>query len=358
MNRGLNMKSNIKSYVAIAQAILAAALFGMSAPFSKMLLSKIPPLMLSSLLYLGAGIGMLAVDIVRRVAKVERSEAKLAITELHFVILMVLLDIAAPISLTLGLTMTTSSTASLLNNFEIVATSIIALVVFKEAIGKRLWLSITFITISSIILTVKDFSNLYFSIGSVFILLACIFWGFENNCTRKLSLKDPLQVVIIKGFGSGIGALIIAGLARELLWDTPYIMLSLLLGFFAYGLSIYFYVTAQRHLGAARTSAYYAVAPFIGVGISFIAFSDTITIYFLIASVVMIIGTYFAVVERHAHEHVHKLLEHEHKHNHSDGHHNHIHPYTVKGEHSHAHEHDEIVHTHEHTPDIHHPHTH
>jgi drug/metabolite transporter (DMT)-like permease len=145
------MKPNVKSYIAVEQAILAAALFSMSAPFSKLLLSKIPPLMLSSLLYLGAGIGMLIVYTVRKFLKVQRSEAKLAKAELPFVVLMVLLDIAAPAALMMGLTITTSSTAELLNNFEIVATSVIALVVFKEAIGKRLWLSITFITISSII---------------------------------------------------------------------------------------------------------------------------------------------------------------------------------------------------------------
>jgi drug/metabolite transporter (DMT)-like permease len=352
------MKSNIKNYIAVGQAILAAALFGMSAPFSKQLLERMPPLMLSSLLYLGAGIGMLLVDIVKRFAKAERSEARLEKFELPFVILMVLLDIAAPIALMIGLTRTTSSTAALLNNFEIVATSLIALAVFKEAIGKRLWLSITFITISSTLLSVKDFSNFSLSIGAIFVLLACSFWGLENNCTRKLSLKDPLQVVIIKGLGSGTGALIISALAGELVWDASSIMLSLLLGFFAYGLSIYFYVTAQRELGAARTSAYYAVAPFIGVGISLIVFSETITGSFIAASAVMILGTYLAIAERHAHQHQHKYMEHEHRHNHSDGHHNHTHPSQVEGEHSHHHLHDEIAHTHEHTPDVHHSHAH
>lgn len=347
-----------RNYIAVGQAILAAALFGISAPFSKMLLVKMPPLLLSALLYLGAGIGMLIVDSIKRISKVERVEARLAKGELPFIILMVLLDIAAPISLMLGLTKTTSSTASLLNNFEIVATSIIALLVFREAIGKRLWFSITLITLSSSILSVEDFNNLSFSLGANFVLLACIFWGLENNCTRKLSLKDPLQVVIIKGFGSGIGALIIAALAREMLWDTVYIILSLLLGFLAYGLSIFLYVSAQRHLGAARTSAYYAVSPFVGVGISFIIFSEPITIYFIIALIIMIIGTYFAVVEKHSHEHIHKSIEHEHRHNHSDEHHNHTHPFAVGGEHSHLHIDDVIVHEHEHTPDMHHSHFH
>lgn len=345
-------------YVAISQAIIAAALFGTNTPFSKLLLLEIPPLMLSALLYIGAGVGMLIIDSVKRISKVDQIEARLAKRELPFIILMVALDIAAPIALMLGLTMTTSANASLLNNFEIVATSIIAFAIFKEAIDKRLWLSITLITISSVILTVRDFSSFSFSIGSILVLFACVCWGFENNCTRKLSIKDPFQVVIIKGISSGIGALVIAVLANEVLWNTNYILLAILLGFFAYGLSIYFYVTAQRVLGAARTSAYYAVAPFIGVGISFLFFDEPITISFIIALIVMLIGTYFAVVEKHAHWHYHKFMEHEHRHNHTDGHHNHSHRTVVVGEHTHVHIHEEMSHIHDHTPDIHHTHKH
>ena len=185
---------------------------------------------------------------------------------------MVALDIAAPIFLMYGLTKTTSANASLLNNFEIVATSLIALLIFKESISKRLWGAISLITISSIILSVEDISSFSFSFGSIFVLLACVCWGLENNCTRKLSVKDPLQIVIIKGFGSGIGSLLIAFTLGEKMNNIPYIIAALLLGFFAYGLSIFFYIYAQRDLGAARTSAYYAVAPFIGVALSLIVF--------------------------------------------------------------------------------------
>lgn len=352
------MRSTITNYLAIGQAILAAALFGMSAPFSKLLLIKIPPLMLSALLYLGAGLGMLLVEMGRKLLKYEAVEAKLEKKELPFILAMIVLDIIAPISLMIGLTMTTSANAALLNNFEIVATSIIALVIFKEAIGKRLWFSIGLITLSSIILTVEDFSNLSFSMGSIFVLLACLSWGFENNCTRKLSLKDPLQVVIIKGLASGLGSLIIAVLAKEIHWNTTYILFSLLLGFFAYGLSIFFYVNAQRHLGAGRTSTYYAIAPFIGVGISFIVLSEPITLSFILAAVVMLLGTYFAVVEKHEHRHAHTAVEHEHRHNHSDGHHDHCHDDGTDGEHTHVHFHQNTIHVHPHTPDIHHIHEH
>lgn len=285
-------------------------------------------MLMAALLYLGAGIGMIA------------------------------LDIAAPIFLMIGLTMSTASNASLLNNFEIVATSLIALIVFKESIGKRLWIAIFFITISSIILSVSDFSSFSFSIGSIFVLLACVCWGFENNYTRMMSLKDPMQIVVIKGFGSGVGSLIIAFLAKEFAFDFWYILLAMILGFFAYGLSIFFYVTAQRELGAARTSAYYAVAPFIGVGLSFIMYNEPITLNFVVGAIFMFFGTYYAAVERHKHNHIHGIIEHEHRHDHSDGHHNHTHEDFKDGEHSHVHIHEKLQHSHSHNPDMHHTHTH
>lgn len=352
------MRIKFNSYISISQAILAALLFGMSSPFSKLLLGKIPPLMLSALLYLGAGLGMLVIDYIRTLSKSKHIEAKLAKQELPFIILMIVLDIAAPISLMVGLTMTTASNAALLNNFEIVATSVIALVIFKEAISRRLWLSISLITISSVILSIKDFSSFSFSMGSIFVLLACIFWGLENNCTRKLSIKDPLQVVIIKGIGSGIGALAIAISAQQIVWNASYIVFSVLLGFFAYGMSIFFYISAQRHLGAARTSAYYSVAPFIGVGISFIIFNEPITISFIIASLIMVLGTCLTIFEKHEHHHNHIFVEHEHRHGHGDGHHNHTHEILSTDEHSHMHIHEKLVHSHPHTPDIHHAHEH
>jgi drug/metabolite transporter (DMT)-like permease len=258
----------------------------------------------------------------------------------------------------LGLSKTISANASLLNNFEIVATSLVALFVFKEAIGKRMWIAISLITLSSIVLSVKDFSSFSFSIGSIYVIIACLCWGFENNCTRMLSLKDPLQIVVVKGLGSGIGSLIISIMLKEYSNNILYIFFALLLGFVAYGLSIFFYIKAQRVLGAARTSTYYATAPFIGVLISWIWLHESITASFLIALAIMIIGAYFAVTENHKHIHIHAEDSHEHKHSHDDDHHNHIHIPEVEGEHSHEHIHDAIEHKHTHTPDLHHRHTH
>ncbi|MBF4694172.1 DMT family transporter [Fusibacter ferrireducens] len=345
-------------YKPIGMAILAAALYGISAPISKMLLTELPPTLMAALLYLGAGIGMAGINLYKRLMKKEQLEASITKKEAPYVIGMILLDILAPIFLMLGLSLTTSSNASLLNNFEIVATSLIALFLFKETIGKRMWIAIGFITISSILLSVTDLSSLDFSLGSVFILLACLSWGFENNCTRMLSLKDPLQIVVIKGFGSGLGALLISVVLKAYSQNIGYIAVALILGFFAYGLSIFFYIKAQRDLGAARTSAYYAIAPFIGVLISWIVLHEGITEQFVFALILMIIGTYFAVSEDHRHVHVHTQETHEHKHRHDDDHHSHHHEGVILGEHSHSHTHEEKVHKHPHLPDLHHRHSH
>lgn len=352
-----SIKGRDKKLKAVSYAILAALLYGISSPVSKILLVEIPPTLMAALLYLGAGIGMAGINLYNVLSKKEQLEAKMTTKEMPFILGMILLDIAAPIFLMLGLTLTTSSNASLLNNFEIVATSLIALFIFKETIGKRMWLAITLITISSIILSVSDLSSLSFSVGSIFVLLACIAWGFENNCTRMLSLKDPLQIVVIKGFGSGLGSLIISFAIHESSYNWIYILFTLLLGFVAYGMSIFLYIKAQRELGAARTSAFYATAPFIGVIISWIVLHEPVTATFTIALTIMLVGTYFAVSEDHKHSHVHLEEVHEHKHNHIDGHHNHTHD-EIKGEHSHEHAHEIIEHTHTHLPDLHHRHLH
>lgn len=284
----------IKHYRAIFFAVLAATLYAISSPVSKLLLKEIPPIQMASLLYFGAGLGMSIIGFIKHKKYKEKTEARLTKQELPFAISMVVLDIAAPILLMIGLTMTTPANVSLLNNFEIVATSLIALFLFKEPISKKLWCAIFLITLSTIILSVEDMSSFSFSFGSIFVLLACICWGLENNCTRKLSVKDPLEVVIIKGFGSGMGSLLISLSLGEKTTNIPYIIATLILGFFAYGLSIFFYIYAQRDLGAAKTSTFYAIAPFIGVGLSLIMFRELPTLPFVIALIIMVIGTYYA----------------------------------------------------------------
>ena len=283
-----------KQKKAIFFALLAAVLYAINSPFSKLLLDKIPAKMMAAFLYLGAGIGLFIVGLIQRATGRREKELSLTKKELPYTIGMVVLDIAAPIFLMIGLTMTTAANASLLNNFEIVATSIIALVIFKETISKRLWLAIVLVTVSSIILSFEDMSSLTFSFGSIFVLLACVCWGFENNCTRMLSSKNPLEIVVIKGFGSGFGSLVIALVAGEAFPSVIFVLCALLLGFVAYGLSIYFYIYAQRDLGAAKTSTYYAAAPFVGAGLSLIIFREIPSAAYIVALLIMLAGTYFA----------------------------------------------------------------
>lgn len=342
----------------VALAILAALLYGLSSPLAKLLLAEMPPTLLAALLYLGAGLGMLLVNTIRVLHRRERIEARITSRDAPYVVAMIALDIAAPILLLLGLARSTSASAALLNNAEIVATAVIALLVFREAIGRRLWLAIALITLGSIVLTVEDLRSLTFSTGSLLVLLACICWGFENNCTRMLSLRDPLQIVVVKGLGSGVGSLLIAMALRESRAAPTYLLKALLLGFVAYGLSIVCYIMAQRALGAARTSAYYAAAPFIGVLLSWVVLREGITKGFVVALLIMLVGAYFAVTEDHRHLHRHSVETHEHKHNHTDGHHSHPHDPQPAEEHTHLHTHQAAEHAHRHLPDLHHRHTH
>lgn len=343
---------------AATYAILAALLYGISSPVSKILLNVISPIFLAALLYLGAGLGMLAINGVRVIRGERKREAKLTKAELPYVIGMIGLDIAAPILLLIGLKQANAGTVALLNNFEIVATALIALLIFKESIGKRMWVAIGWISLASVVLTVEDFGSLTFSMGSFLVILATVCWGFENNCTRMLALKDPLQIVVIKGFGSGMGSLMIAFFLQQITLHIGMIIAALFLGFFAYGFSIYLYILAQRDLGAARTSAFYAAAPFLGVIASWLVLREGVTLSFFMALTLMLIGTYIIISENHRHQHHHAPLIHEHKHNHEDGHHTHIHEDGFSGEHSHLHTHEELDHEHEHTPDLHHTHKH
>ena len=283
---------------AVLYAILAAALYALNAPVSKLLLKDVQPAMMASLLYLGAGAGMFLLQLAQKGLRYQSKETRLTTKDLPYTLGMIVLDILAPIFLMMGLRETTAENASLLNNFEIVATSLIALLIFREKLSKRFWFALGLITLSSVLLSVEDARSFSFSAGSLYVLLACCCWGMENNCTRMLSASDPQQIVIVKGLGSGVGSLIVAGFAGEALPDMYSLLLVLLLGFVAYGLSIYFYVYAQRFLGAARTSAYYAVQPFIGVVLSLLIFREMPGMLFFAALVLMVGGTWLVTKDQ------------------------------------------------------------
>ena len=269
-------------------ALLAALLYALSSPISKLLLEFVGPTLMAACLYLGAGFGLLLVKKTKK-TKEEKLEKK----DMPYVVGMVVLDIIAPILLMMGLTITSSSNAALLNNFEIVATTVIAYFIFKEKISKNLLIGIILVLISSIILTF-DITSLKFNLGSILVLLAAISWGFENNCTKMISNKNPIDIVIIKGIFSGLGSLIISIIINEFTLNY-YLIFALILGFFSYGLSITTYIYAQRHLGASKTSAFYAVNPFIGTLLSLIIFKDMPNFNFVIALVIMMIATIFIV---------------------------------------------------------------
>lgn len=278
-------------------ALLAAALYALNAPVSKLLLSHLPETMMAAFLYLGAGGGMWILQRLRSRSAGAAREEPLTRAELPYVLGMILLDIAAPICLMLGLARTTAENAALLNNFEIVATACIALAVFHERISRRLWAAIGLVTLSSFLLSIEGIGSFHFSTGSLLVLLACVCWGLENNCTRKLSHKDPGQIVVLKGVFSGLGSLAIALSLGQRVERPLWILPTLLLGFVAYGLSIFFYVYAQRTLGAAKTSTYYAAAPFIGVLLSLVMFRQLPGWSFFLAMGIMAAGAWLAATD-------------------------------------------------------------
>ena len=292
---------------AIIFAFLAAVFYAVNVPASKVLLRHVGPTTMAALLYLGAGIGIGAMSLFGRKDR-EKSE-KLSKKDLPFVIGMIVLDIAAPIFLMLGISYGSSANASLLGNFEIVATTLIALFIFKEAVSKRLWAAIALITLSSIILSFEGTDSFRFSVGSLFVLLATVCWGFENNCTRNISSKSTYEIVVLKGVFSGLGSLVIALIKREAMPEPQFIAAAMLLGFIAYGLSIFIYVRAQNVLGAAKTSACYAVAPFVGTFLAFVFLREQITWAYIVALIVMTAGSVLVVLDtfakRHPQEHQH-----------------------------------------------------
>ncbi|MCE5184591.1 MAG: DMT family transporter [Planctomycetaceae bacterium] len=345
-------------YRPILQALLASVLFSTSAPAAKLLLGEVEPIVLAALLYLGSGIGL---SIYKGIAHSFKSgsEARLSTADLPWLAGAIMAGgIAAPILLMFGLIGTTAATASLLLNFEAAATSLIAAVMFKEALDKRIWGAVILITAGSAVLTWDRSGSVGFSIGALGIVGACVCWGLDNNLTRHISAKDPLMITIIKGLGAGSVSLGLAFALGNRLPQLRFIAVALVLGFAAYGLSIVLFISSMRSLGAARTCAYFATAPFIGAVLSLVLFRQSPDLLLLAAAPLMIVGVVCLVREQHEHMHTHEAFEHEHGHAHEDEHHHHEHEAISNGFHSYRHKHDALTHSHPHTPDIHHRHIH
>lgn len=283
----------LQKSTAILAALGAALLYAVSIPLSPLLLRQTGPVMLAALLYLGAGVGMTLLSLICPVPRKDRLTRR----QLPFTLGMVLLDIAAPIFLMLGLARAPAAHVSLLNNFEIVATSLFALLLFRERISRRVWCAIFLITAASVLLSFEGAQSLRFSPGSLLVLGACLCWGLENNCTRALSPKSAVQIVQVKGLFSGLGSLLVARFAGESLPDWRSLLAAMLLGFVCYGLSIFLYVRAQSVLGAARTSAFYSVNPFLAAALSLLLLRQPLADAYPCALALMLLGLYLTVRE-------------------------------------------------------------
>lgn len=333
-----------KRIAAICYALMAALFYALNVPCSKVMLKDVSPTFMASFLYLGAGlgVGIMYLFHYRNEAKEERLRKR----DIPYTIAMVVLDIIAPILLMTGVKIGSAANASLLGNFEIAATTVIALLLFKEKVSVRLWTAIGLVTISSIILSFEGMGSFEFSGGSLLVLAATACWGFENNCTRNISDRSTYQIVTIKGIGSGFGAFVIAFMFGETLPNATILLLIMALGYVAYGLSIFTYIRAQRTLGAAKTSAYYAVAPFMGVLLSVFFLKEKISLNFIIALIIMIAGTALIVwdtlIHSHRHAHTHVIT-----HTHDGSTHTHV----IEHSHEHVHVLSEGKHGHTHSPE-------
>ena len=281
----------------VGLALLAAVLYAVNLPFSKLLLGQVGSLTLAGLLYLGAGAGMALLSLFHR-----DDAPRLGREDLAPTLGMILLDIAAPILLMLGLRGGEAASASLLGNFEIVATALFALLLFRERVSRTLWAALGCITLSCGVLSFQGAESLRFSAASLLVLGAACCWGLENNCTRRLSGKSAREIVILKGFFSGGGSLCLARLAGESLPPLGVALRAMGLGFVSYGLSIFFYVRAQRELGAARTSAYYSVNPFVGSLLALILLREGLGPGYFAALPVMLLGVGLATADTLAQE--------------------------------------------------------
>jgi len=298
-----------------AFAIAAAVLFGISTPVSKLLLSDIDPVLFAALLYLGSGLGLLLVTCVRNRGRPPDPGLRLGTRDLPWLIGGILTGgVFAPIVLLVCLAYVPAATASLLLNFEIVATTLIASLVFREYLGRLGLLAIPLIAAAGVILSADFQETSLFSPAAAGIVLASIFWGIDNNLTRKISGKDPVVIATSKGLAAGFVSLGIAVFVHAPVPSPGVIVAALVAGFFTYGLSIVFFVRSLRELGAARTSAYFAAAPFIGALLSLILFGGVPGLQFFIALPLFIAGAGLLAREQHSHAHSHGPLVHDHPH--------------------------------------------
>ncbi len=355
------MQSNSDSKMpmtGVFYALLASILFGITTPLAKSLLQDTTPVLLAGLFYLGSGTGLSLYLLFAHKTKFASGGPSLKRADCPWLGGAIFAGgIVAPVLLMLGLASTQASTASLFLNFEGVFTALIAWFVFKENFDRRILLGMLVIVIGGVLLSVDFSTGLALSTGVLLIGGACIGWAIDNNLTRKISNANPAQIACLKGLVAGVTNTAIAFLIGAKFPGALFIAEAMVIGFLGYGVSLVLFVLALRHIGTARTGAYFALAPFVGAIVAIGFLREPITLQFIAAAVLMGIGLWLHLTEQHSHEHEHEEMEHEHEHVH-DEHHLHEHgPDDPPGEpHVHKHQHEKLRHTHPHFPDLHHNH--
>ena len=335
-------------------ALGAAMLFGAGTPLAKLLLSNISPWLLAGLLYLGSGVGLTVYRLIRHTSPVRlpKNEAP------WFIVAVVIGGVIAPVLLMFGLVGMPASGAALLLNSESVFTALLAWIAFKENFDRRIALGMVAIVAGAVILSWPGEAQFAGPWPALAVLGACLAWGIDNNLTRKVSLTDATWIASVKGLVAGAVNLLLAFSLGATLPAPTMLVSALVVGFFAYGVSLALFVVGLRELGTARTGAYFSIAPFFGAMLA-LMMGEVVTVPLLIAGVLMAIGVWLHLTERHEHRHTHEATEHEHEHTH-DIHHQHEHDSAILpgAKHSHRHRHDPLTHTHAHFPDAHHRHDH
>ena len=352
------MKNRFGLHPGVGAALGAALLFGIGTPLAKLLLEGTSPWLLAGLLYLGSGLGLTLLRLVRPTQR----RAQLAAGEWPWLAGAVIVGgVIGPVLLMWGLAGMPASGAALLLNAEGVFTAVIAWLVFRENVDRRIFIGMLAIVAGALVLSWPGQSQASFGdvLPALAVLGACLAWGIDNNLTRRVALADAVWLASVKGLAAG-GTNLVLGLALGAAWpSTPQVGGALAVGLVAYGFSLVLFVVALRHLGTARTGAYFSVAPFFGALVAVLGLGESVTAPLLIAAALMAIGVWLHLSERHLHEHAHGALEHEHEHEH-DAHHLHAHdgPMVPGAAHTHRHRHEPLRHDHAHFPDAHHRHGH
>ncbi|MDF2118309.1 EamA family transporter [Roseiarcaceae bacterium H3SJ34-1] len=363
-------------------ALAAALLFGATAPLSKQLLGSVDPQLLAGLLYLGAGLGLAGIRFVRNAVGLPSPETPLRRADMPWLAAVIVFGgILGPLLLMLGLQRTDAASGSLLLNLEGLATMAIAWLVFRENVDRRLLIGAFAILLGAVVLSWQgqtwqgqtwqgqtwqgqtwqgqlwNAQQVSLDAGAAFIAAACLAWGIDNNLTRKLSSSDPVEIAFAKGLAAGVVNIAIAFTRGAQMPPASMAGAAAIVGFLGVGVSLVLFVLALRHLGAARTGAYFSLAPFVGAVVAIGFLHEPATLKLLLAGLLMALGLWLHLAERHNHEHRHGAIDHEHAHVH-DEHHTHVHAGPVSEPHSHPHRHEPLTHAHVHYPDQHHRHDH